>query len=448
MVAWRRSLSFLCTGIVGACIGSAVTAAHAGPTHESPYDVVRQLARVLVEVEGYYVDAVERPKLLEGAIKGMVAELDAHSAYLPPEDWTEFQRESQGKFAGVGIEVDFHEDAITVIAPIEGSPAERAGIKSGDRVVAIDGELVLEPSLEKAVKKMRGAPGTHVKLTIRRAGSAMPITFDLTREIVRVASVRAKLLVGKIGYLRLLQFQEGSHADLLRSVAALKTAAGNDLRGLVLDLRTNPGGLVDEAVAIADEMLDEGGIYTTRHRGAIIDDVRARRGGALAEVPLVVLVNDWSASASELLAGALQDNARALLVGSQTFGKGSVQAIIELPEGAGLKLTTARYYTPSGRAVQAEGIRPDVLIASKVNEPLGNGRMHERDYANHLPGETGSGASTKSDGGVYSLPDGGSLDPIDVRTLAEDPHGGADYGLEVAYDVLVKQVVPRGAKVR
>ncbi len=434
--------------MVGAVVSAAamtITHAHAGSSHESPYDVVRQLGRVLVHVENYYVDPVDRAKLLTGAIKGMVGELDAHSEYLTPEDWTQKRNDIQGKFAGVGIEVDFRDEVITVIAPIEGSPAERAGIKSGDRIIAVDGELVLEPSLEKTVKKMRGALGTHVKLTVRRKGSPAPLTFDLVRAIVRVASVRSKLLVGGVGYLRIIVFQEGAHQDLLRAAAALKASAGGELRGLVLDLRSNPGGLVDEAAEIADELLDHGGIYTTRHRGIVVDDVRARSGGALSTQPLVVLVNEWSASASELVAGALQDDDRALLVGSQTFGKGSVQAIIDLPEGSGLALTTARYYTPSGRTIQAQGVQPDVLIAANGNEPVGS-RMHERDYANHLPAE--GIVRVRPDGGVLALPDGGSLDPVDVRTLTQDPRGGPDYGLEVAYDVLTKQLLGRGARVR
>ncbi len=423
-----------------------MTTAKAGPSHESPYDIVRQFARVLVDVENFYVDPVDRKKLLVGAIKGMVSELDPHSTYLTPEEWTESRADLQGKFAGVGVEVDFRDDAITVIAPIEGSPADRAGIRSGDRIVAIDGELVVDPTLEKAVKRMRGTPGTHLKLTIRRAGVPSPLNFDLVREIVTRASVRAKLLTGGVGYLRIFQFQEGAHPEFLRAAEKLKAANGGALAGLVLDLRTNPGGFVDEAVSIADELLDKGGIYSTRHRGQVMDDVSAHRGGALATVPMVVLVNDWSASASELLAGALQDDARALVVGSQTFGKGSVQAVMDLPEGAGLKLTTGRYYTPSGRTIQAEGIRPDVIIASAHNEPVST--LRERDYENKLSGEGPRGGQPARDGGVYTMPDGGSLDPTDVRKLPEDPRGGPDYGLEVAYDVLTKQLVGRGPYVR
>lgn len=436
--------------LLGAGGGAFITAAHAGPSRETPYDLVQALARVLTTVEGYYVDPVERTKLLRGAVKGMVSELDAHSVYMTTEEGKDAQDESQGHFASVGVEVDLRGDAITVIAPIEGSPAERAGIKGGDRIVAIDDELVVAPSLEKTLKRMRGPAGTKVKLRIRRSGVAQPLTFDLIRDVVRVASVRSKPLAFGVGYLRIRQFQEGVHGELLRHTASLRAAAGGDLKGLILDLRANPGGLVDEAMDIADELLDEGGIYTTRHRGFVVDDVRARRGGALTKVPVVVLVNDWSASASELLAGALQDNNRALVVGSQTFGKGSVQAIVELPGIGGLKLTTARYYTPSGRAVQADGIHPDVLIASKLNDP--ESRFRERDYANHLPAEpSGNAGGSRSaraivDAGV--APEDGGLEPAELGSIPTDPRGGPDYGLDVAFDVLTKQVMLRGARVR
>lgn len=445
MISLRRFAGLLGAGAVGICVGALVTAAHAGPTRETPYDVVRQLARVLVQVESLYVDPVERPKLLRGAVKGMVQELDPHSAYLSPEDWSEFKNDTQGKFAGVGIEVDLKGDVITVIAPIEGSPADRAGVRSGDRILAIDGEPVVEASPDKAIKKMRGPAGTRVKLTVRRPNVQAALTFELVREVVTVASVRSKLLVQNVGFIRIQQFREGTHAHLLRTIASLRAAAKGELAGMILDLRTNPGGLVDEAVEIADEFLDKGGIYSTRHRGMLIDDVSARSGGALATVPMVVLVNDWSASASELLAGALQDNRRALIVGSQTFGKGSVQSIIELPDGAGMKLTIARYYTPSGRAIQAEGIQPDVLIASKLNEPDGIGPFREKNYENHLPSEQGGRVPARFDGGVITAPeDGGSLEPTDVRSMPADPRGGPDYGLEVAFDVLTKQLVGRG----
>jgi carboxyl-terminal processing protease len=432
--------------LLGVGIGAGVTAkaipAWAASAKESPYDVVRQLARVLVLVENEYVEPVDRAKLLRGGVKGMVSELDAHSEYFTPEEWADFKDESKRQFAGVGIEVDLKGDALIVLAPIEGSPAERAGIKSGDHIVAINGEPVVEVSVEKTIKRIKGPVGSHVKLTIRRANVPSALTFDLVREIVRLPSIRAKLLVGGIGYISLNQFIEGTHGELLRASAALRKAVGGELNGLILDLRNNGGGMVDEAVNVADELLDRGAIYSTRHRGVVVEEARASRGGALATVPLVVLVNDWSASASELLAGALQDDKRALIVGSQTFGKGSVQAIVELPDGAGLKLTISRYYTPLGRSIQAVGIQPDVVIASKLNEPEGAGKLHERDMLNHLPGE--GGGRQRPDGGVITAPEDAGLEPADFRKMPHDPRGGPDYGLEVAYDVLTKQLVGHG----
>jgi carboxyl-terminal processing protease len=258
---------------------------------ESPYAAVSQLGRVLVEIENDYVEPVDRAKLVNGAIKGMVAELDPHSSYMPPQDFALFENDTEGKFGGIGIEVDAHGDALTVLAPIEGSPAERAGIKSGDRILAVEGHDVTEESLDKVVRTMRGAPGTHVKLTIQRAPSTTPMTFDLVREIIHVPSVASKMLSGGIGYLRIKQFQERTHDELLAATARLRRQSGGKLSGVVLDLRSNPGGLVDEAAEVADEFISSGVIYTTRHRGKIVDEVKARDGGALASEPMVVLVN-------------------------------------------------------------------------------------------------------------------------------------------------------------
>lgn len=330
----------------------------------SPYAAIAQLGRVLVEVENSYVEPVDRKKLVDGAIAGMVSALDPHSAYMPPQDFAVFQSDTEGKFGGVGVEVDGRNDMITVIAPIEGSPAERAGVRSGDRIVAIDGVEVQGHGLDKLVRQMRGAPGTHVKLSIVRDGAAQRIELDLVREIIHVPSVAARMLEGNIAYVRVKQFQEHSHDEVVAAAARLRAEAKGKILGVVLDLRNNPGGLVDEAVEIADEILSSGGIYTTRHRGQVIDDVKAKAGGAFADVPTVTLVNEYSASASELVAGALQDNKRTIVVGANTFGKGSVQAIIGLPGGAGLRLTIARYYTPSGHAIQGDGVHPDVVIES------------------------------------------------------------------------------------
>ena len=416
--------------------------ADAAPSSQaaSPYAAMGQLGRVLALVENEYVDPVERARLVEGAVKGMVGELDPHSAYMPAQDFKIFQSDTEGKFGGVGVEVDVRGDAVTVLAPIEGSPAERAGIKPGDKIVAVDGEDARNIGFEKMVRRMRGVPGTHVKLTVRRDGQKEPVTFDLVREVIKVSSVAGKLLDGNIAYLRIKQFQERTHEELLQSLAKLRLQArGAPLAGVLVDLRNDPGGLVDEASAVADELLASGTIYTTRHRGQITDEVSAHAGGALVDVPAVVLVNEWSASASELVAGALQDNARAVVVGTNTFGKGSVQTILELPGGAGIRLTTSRYYTPSGHAIQADGVHPDVTIESDRVTSNKLPSIREKDLEGALPGEGGGAAR---DGGVVVVAppagDGGvgDVEATSVRDIASDPTKGTDFTLKVAYQLV------------
>src|SRR5579859_93750 len=342
-----------CAFAGGAC--ATTLSGGARPAHgDTPYAAVEQLGRVLVEVENEYVDPVDRAKLVNGAIKGMVAELDPHSSYMAPEEFQAFENDTEGQFGGVGVEVESRNDQLIVIAPIEGSPADRAGIKSGDLIISVDGKDPNCEPLDKLVKRLRGAPGTHVKLGARRAGVAEILTFDLVREIVRVPSVTSKLLVDRVAYVRVKQFQEHTHDELIAAAAKLRARAGGPLAGVVLDLRANPGGLVDQAADVADEFLEGGTIYTTRHRDKVIEEVTARAGGAFAREPCVVLVSQWTASASELVAGALQDHKRASIVGEPTFGKGSVQAILSLPGGAGMRLTISRYYTPNGHAIQAD----------------------------------------------------------------------------------------------
>jgi carboxyl-terminal processing protease len=404
-----------------------------------------QLGRVLVQVENNYVEPVERARLVNGAISGMVGELDPHSAYMPPQDWKLFQSETEGKFGGIGVEVDARGDALTVIAPIEGSPAYRAGIKSGDKIVAVDGESTHGAGggggLDKIVKKMRGAPGTHLKLSIKREGMPNLLQFDLVREIVHVPSVASKLLSGNVAYVRIKQFQEHTHDELIGAAGRLRREAKGSVAGVVVDLRSNPGGLVDEASAVADEFLDGGTIFTMRHRGVVIDEVKARSGGIYAELPIVLLVNEWSASAAELVAGALQDNKRATVVGVNTFGKGSVQSIIELPGGAGLRLTTARYYTPSGHAIQADGIHPEMVI--EPNRAAGEPEhvIRERDLEGHLAGE----GSAPPKGGTRIVEpkqegDAGAAraEEVDgsVANVPVDPSSGSDFVLKVGYELL------------
>jgi carboxyl-terminal processing protease len=400
---------------------------------------MEQLGRVLVAVENDYVDPVDRARLIEGGIKGMVAELDPHSSYLPPEDYTIFQGDLEGRFGGVGVEVDFEGDFVTIIAPIEGSPAEQAGVKPGDRIVGIDNRPVRGQSPADLVRAMRGDPGTKVILTIRRDGVERMMTFVLVRREIKVASVASKLLKNNLAYLRIKTFQSGTHAELLEHIGRMRKKAKGDLAGVVLDLRNNPGGSVDEADAVADEFLSSGVIFTTRRRGQVVDEARADPGGALRRQPAVVLVNEYSASASELVAAALRDNERAKIVGAPTFGKGSVQMIVDLPGGAGLRLTTLRYYTPSGRAIQAEGVKPDVVVGAA---PSDFGIVREKNLENHLaasegapheavppvtegPSDAGAGPKTTED-----------VDHGVVREIPEDPSQGPDEALKVAYRIL------------
>jgi len=437
----RRPSLRLALTTAAAFAGGALSAhlAAATPARETPYEMLEQLGRVLVLIENEYVEPVDRRRLVEGAIKGMVAELDPHSGYLPPQDWAIFQSDTEGKFGGVGVEVDFRDEYVMVIAPIEGSPAERAGVRSGDHIVAIDNKPVRDKTPDELIRSMRGAPGTKVVLSVKRGGKDELLHFTLTREVIVVASVAHKLLAGGVGYVRLKQFQNGTHDELLEAAAKLRKANGADLDGVILDLRNNPGGLVDEATAVADEFLAGGVIYTTRHRDRVVDEARAGRGGVLRRGPLVVLVNEYSASAAELVAGALQDHRRGTVVGAKTFGKGSVQTLIDLPGQAGLRLTTMRYYTPSGRAIQAQGIQPDVLVEAAYVADKTFGVVRESDLENHLPAEGARTPPAAQDAGA-AVPDGGAPDGGThlgmSKEVPKDPTGGADLALSIGYQIV------------
>ncbi len=448
----KRTLFFTLVAFLGGMSATILGRgpARATPSDESPYAAIGQLGRVLVQVENNYVEPVDRARLVNGAIVGMVAELDPHSSYLPPQEWKLFQSETEGKFGGVGIEVDARGELLTVIAPIEGSPAARAGIKSGDKILAIDNENAVGEKLDRVVRKMRGTPGTHVKLAVRREGHKEAIVFDLVREIVHVPSVASKLLEGRVAYVRIKQFQEHTHDEVVAAAGKMRAESKGTLTGVVLDLRSDPGGLVDEAAETADEFLNGGTIYTMRHRGQVIDEARARPGGAFSDMPVVVLVNEYSASASELVAGALQDHKRATIVGANTFGKGSVQSILELPGGAGLRLTTARYYTPSGHAIQADGVHPDIAIESS-RVPDGAGVvLRERDLEGHLPAEglpRDGKPALKLDAGA---PEGGvsDLDGASARNVPFDPMTSSDFALRIGYQLLRGQLVKAGTVVK
>jgi carboxyl-terminal processing protease len=419
---------------------------------------MEQLSRVLVLIENEYVDTVDRERLLNGAIKGMVAELDPHSSYLPPRDFGVLRDDTRGEFAGIGVEVDFRNDRVTVISPIDGSPAARAGIRAGDSILSIDGASVQGKNASDLVKLMRGAPGTSVRISVRRPGEDTVLQFTLSREVIEVASVLGADLEGQIAYLRIKQFQSKTPSELLDAIGRLRSSMG-DIAGVVLDLRNNPGGLVAAASSVADEFLRSGTVYSTRHRGQVTDEVEAGGSGALQEQPMIVLVNEFSASASELVAGALQDQRRATIVGARTFGKGSVQSIIDLPGGGGLRLTTMRYYTPAGRAIQVDGITPDVLIDSELAGTGGVAVVREHDLENHLASENAaqqvapaSGAPSPVEREAQPNPPAGTnqassdasgLGPTHLgvaRSVPADPRGGPDHALAVAYQMLRDQL--------
>lgn len=430
----------------GACV-STLGGGGRSARGDTPYAAVEQLGRVLVEVENEYVDPVDRAKLVNGAIKGMVSELDPHSSYMPPDEFSAFQSDTEGQFGGIGIEVETRADQLVVLSPIEGSPAERAGIRSGDTVVSVDGKDPGAEPLDRLIKHLRGAPGSHVKVGIRRNGVADVLSFDLVREIIRVASVSSKLLSERVAYVRIRQFQERTHDELLEAAAKLRGRAGGPLAGVILDLRSDPGGLVDQAADVADEFLDGGVIYTTRHRGQVVDEVKAGSGGAFVSEPCVVLVNQYTASASELVAGALQDQKRATVIGEPTFGKGSVQAILSLPGGAGMRLTIARYYTPSGHAIQADGVHPDVAVEMKRDE--GGISYRERDLEGHLAAET-KGPAAPPKAVVVADADAGEPEPAssgsEAKGVPDDPGRGSDTVLKVGWQVLHRTLaVPRRA---
>jgi carboxyl-terminal processing protease len=421
--------------------GGAAVSRLAAAAPESPYDLVRQLARVLVLVENEYVDPVDRSRLLEGAIKGMVAELDPHSEYFTPEGYKTFQEDTQGEFPGIGVEVDFRNETVVVVALIEGSPAERGGLRPGDRIVAIDGLPVRGKAMHDLIRAMRGQPGTSVIVSLNRAGEDKVRHFELTRAVIHVTSVVSALLENRVAYLRIRQFQNRTHTELLSAIGAQRSEAGGELRGVVLDLRGNPGGLVDEASAVADEFLAGGVIYTTRHRGIIVEEKRASSGGALIREPMVVLVNEYSASAAELLAGALQDQKRASIVGATTYGKGSVQTTVDLPGNTGLKLTTMRYHTPNGHAIQAKGIDPDVRITESSGARFG--LVRESDLENHLPAEGGASGAREEPGREVELPkstESSAPSEVGPREVPKNPllARAKDPALATGYEMVIR----------
>ena len=354
------------------------------------YESLESFSNILSIVKKNYVEDVETKTLVSGAINGMLTSLDPHSAYLTPELYKDLQSDTQGRFGGLGIEITVKGGILTVVSPIEDTPAAKAGIKPGDQIFKIEDEFTKDMSLVDAVKKMRGLRGTKINLTIRREGANDLMDFTLVRDIIRVQSVRSRALEPGYGYLRLAQFQERSDRDLQRALEKLIAEKGG-LKGLVLDLRNNPGGLLTQAVRVSDMFLDSGMIvYTEGRIEAQKQKYFAQKDGSWQEYPIVVLVNGGSASASEIVAGALQDHKRAVVLGTKTFGKGSVQTILPLDDNSALRLTTARYFTPKGRSIQATGIVPDIIVEAvatqegKPEERKRPGGLREENLPGHL----------------------------------------------------------------
>ena len=356
-----------------------------------PYEELQTFTDVMSRIKQDYVEPVKDKKLLEDSIRGMLAGLDPHSAYLNPEEFKELRIGTTGQFGGLGIEVTMEGGLVKVVAPIDDTPASRAGIKAGDLIIRIDDKPVKGLTLNDAVKLMRGKPGTDIKLTIVREGEPETIEMTITREIIRTKSVKSRSLEPGFGYVRISSFQSRTATDLLKAISELQDK--ETLKGLVLDLRNNPGGVLNGAVGVSDAFLDDGLIVYTKGRVADSNmKYTATPGDALNGKPLVVLVNGGSASASEIVAGALQDHKRAIIMGRKTFGKGSVQTIQELRNGGAVKLTTARYFTPSGRSIQAQGIEPDIKLRAiklaKINKD-GPKLLKEKDLERHLANPNG-----------------------------------------------------------
>lgn len=433
-----HSLLLLATGVVVGVLlalgqGVFATSDNANADNAVPLEDLRSFVEILNRVKQGYVEEVSDEDLLNNAIRGMLDGLDPHSAYLSPEEFKEINISTSGEFGGLGIEVTMENGFVRVVSPIDDTPAKKAGIESGDLIIRIDDTAVKGMKLNDAVKLMRGEPGTDITLTVLRESDAEPFQVTITRDVIEVKSVRSRMLTPGYGYVRISQFSNQTGNSLNDAMDELMDEAEGDLRGLVLDLRNNPGGLLNAAVDVSDAFLTEGEIVSIDGRVKNADQsFSAGNGDKLRGRPLVVLVNQGSASASEIVAGALQDSGRAIIMGRKTFGKGSVQTIVPLQNDAALKLTTARYYTPDGRSIQAEGIVPDVEIQSvKVSAAKESnlGRFSEADLAGAL---SNGRAATESDDSDANT--GGNTDDADDKgggVLAEE-----DYALYEALNLL------------
>jgi carboxyl-terminal processing protease len=421
-----RNVYYLACGLLfSSALFAQTPVPPAAPTSapvQLPIEEIRRYIQVLNMIEQSYVDPINDGDLFDASLRGLLLELDPHSAYLDVDEMQQMREFANGSYAGIGIEVEFRKDKkLVVVAAIDNTPAAKAGLRSGDVILAIDGKPVKGTNANNASLGLRGKPNSVVKLSIARPGETAPRDIAVIRETIKVESVRARLLEPGYGYIRLSTFQEDTGRRMLQELNNMQKPGSPRLKGLVLDLRSNPGGLVESALQVADAFLESGLIVSTRGRmpdATLL--LRASPGDVLKAAPIIVLVDVGSASASEVVAGALRDNKRALLMGSRTFGKGSVQKVFPMARGDGIKLTISRYYTPSGRSIQANGILPDVLVTGSNNKSL-----REQDLAGHLPGD-----DETADG--YARGESIIGDDIINRALAR---------LKIASTILVKPMV-------
>ncbi|MEQ9814485.1 MAG: S41 family peptidase [Azospirillaceae bacterium] len=401
---FKKAHAVIVAGVLGFAIGAGGLSDVLRAQDADQSETYRQLdlfGEVFERVRREYVEEVSDEELIEAAIQGMLTSLDPHSSYLDEDNFRDMQVQTRGAFGGLGIQVTMENGVVRVVSPIDDTPAFREGIEAGDLIIELDGEAVTGMTLDEAVDIMRGPVGSSIVLTIQR-GEEEPFEVEITREIIRVESVRWRIEEGDIGYIRISSFTEQTEPGIVEAVEAIRAELGDEVVGYVLDLRNNPGGLLDQAVAVADAFLDRGEIVSTRGRieGAA-QRWNAEAGDLIDGAPLVVLINGGSASASEIVAGALQDHRRAILLGTDTFGKGSVQTIMPLPGHGAMRLTTALYYTPSGRSIQALGIVPDIEVLPALLEELEiAGGRREGDLRGALENRDNNGASSEEDDAV------------------------------------------------
>ena len=435
---------------IGTHLGLGAQAQDSG--RAETYRLLSLFGDVFERIRAEYVEPVNDREVIEAAINGMLTSLDPHSGYMNPRTFRDMQVQTRGEFGGLGIEVTQEGGYIKVISPIDDTPAFRAGVKAGDLITHIDGRSVQGLSLNEAVERMRGPPRTEIRLTIRREGQTQPVQMSIVRDIIRIQSVRARL-EDDVGYIRITSFNEQTDAGLRRAVQQLRSQGGARLKGIVLDMRNNPGGLLDQAVAVADDFLEQGEIVSTRARRA--EDAQrynAKPGDIAAGLPIVVLINGGSASASEIVAGALQDHRRAVVIGTRSFGKGSVQTVMPLPGNGAIRLTTARYYTPSGRSIQATGIEPDVVVELFEGEARAEARDREANLSRALRPDGGGGAARAAPVAPPILPPGfveGSTNPPRPPGEGQPPiqfgDPARDYQLQRAIELVRGLAVMRRA---